>query len=58
MDEFSKLNGQSNIQSTKWNNNIKSMKCITPLVGMPFCNQTRVENSWKILDRSDVTLVI
>ena len=36
-DEFSKFNGQRDIVSTKWKNNIKTMKCVSPIVGMPFC---------------------
>ena len=56
--DFNKIKEAWDIVDTPWQNNKKSINCIIPLKGIPFCNKTRSKNEFAIIDKSESRFVM
>ena len=43
---------------TNWSGNTRTMKCVIPLEGVPFCDSTRCTKTFVIKKKSDTQLII
>ena len=52
------MNKYTSVEITNWSNNSRTMTCVIPLVGVPFCESTRCTKTFQIKKKTDTQIII